>query len=81
MTRCDSIDNLSFHNFTLDTDSTMIKYDDSKADKDGEKNNKKMCMQTHMTMKIFSILPLSFNAVSILTLYTKLKRYFFLMIR
>ena len=37
MVRCASVDPLGFHNFTLEQDSIIIKYDDSKGDKDGEK--------------------------------------------
>lgn len=41
MARCMSIDGLCFHNFTLGQDSIVCKYDDSKADKDGEKLSEK----------------------------------------
>ena len=41
MARSASIDCLAFHNFGLGTDSLVIKYDDSKADKAGEKLSEK----------------------------------------
>jgi hypothetical protein len=41
MARCASIDPLGFHNFTLGADSLICKYDDSKADKDGERLSEK----------------------------------------
>lgn len=41
MARSASIDCLAFHNFRLGTDSIIIKYDDSKADKAGEKLSEK----------------------------------------
>jgi hypothetical protein len=37
MARSASIDCLAFHNFSLDLDSMVIKYDETKADKAGEK--------------------------------------------
>ena len=36
MIRCASVDLLGFHIFLLDQDSMIVKYDDSKTDKDGE---------------------------------------------
>ena len=41
MARSASIDCLGFHNFSLGTDSLVVKYDDSKADKAGEKLSEK----------------------------------------
>ena len=41
MARCASVDPLGFHNFSLGADSLICKYDDSKADKDGEKLSEK----------------------------------------
>jgi hypothetical protein len=41
MARSASIDPLGFHNFSLGGDSLIAKYDDSKADKDGEKLSEK----------------------------------------
>ena len=41
MARCASIDPLGFHNFAVAQDSIKCKYDDSKADKDGEKLSEK----------------------------------------
>ena len=41
MARCASIDPLAFHNFKLGQDSIICKYDDSKADKTGEKLSEK----------------------------------------
>ena len=41
MAWCASIDPLGFHNFTLGQDSIIVKYDDSKADKDGERLSEK----------------------------------------
>jgi hypothetical protein len=41
MARCASIDSLGFHNFSLGADSLICKYDDSKADKEGEKLSEK----------------------------------------
>ena len=37
MARSASIDCLAFHNFSLDLDSIVIKYDETKADRTGEK--------------------------------------------
>ena len=48
MARCASVDPLGFHNFTLGQDSIVIKYNDSKADKDGEKLSQKKIMQILM---------------------------------
>jgi hypothetical protein len=44
-----SIDCLAFHNFSVGIDSVVIKYDNSKADKTGEKLLEKMCTLTHLT--------------------------------
>lgn len=41
MARCASIDALAFHNFSLGSDSIKCKYDDAKANKDGEKLSEK----------------------------------------
>lgn len=41
MARSASIDCLAFHNFSMGLDSIVIKYDDSKADKAGEKLSEK----------------------------------------
>ena len=41
MARSASIDCLAFHNFSVGIDSVVIKYDDSKADKTGEKLSEK----------------------------------------
>ena len=41
MARCASVDPLGFHNFSLGQDSLIVKYDDSKADKDGERLSEK----------------------------------------
>jgi len=41
MARCSNIDPLGFHNFKLGNDSIICKYDDSKADKEGEKLSEK----------------------------------------
>lgn len=41
MARAISIDDIGFHNFTLGLDSLRCKYDDSKADKEGEKLSEK----------------------------------------
>ena len=41
MARSASIDSLGFHNFSLGLDSLVVKYDDSKADKAGEKLSEK----------------------------------------
>ena len=41
MARSASIDCLAFHNFSLGTDSIVIKYDETKADKAGEKLSEK----------------------------------------
>ena len=41
MARCASIDPLGFHNVKLGVDSLVVKYDDSKADKAGEKLSEK----------------------------------------
>ena len=37
MVRCISVDPLGFHNFMIGQDSIIIKYNDLKADKDGER--------------------------------------------
>jgi hypothetical protein len=51
MARCASIDLLGFHYFSLGADSLICKYDDSKADKDGEKlSEKNMFMPTQRTI-------------------------------
>jgi len=42
MGRCASIDPLGFHNFSLGIDSIVGKYDDSEADKDGERLSEKI---------------------------------------
>ena len=39
--QCTSVDPLDFHNFLLGLDSLIVKYDDSKVDKDGERLSKK----------------------------------------
>ena len=44
MGRYASIDPLGFHNFAVAQDSIKCKYDDSKADKDGEKLSEKKYM-------------------------------------
>jgi len=41
MARCASVDPLGFHNFSLGQDSIIVKYDDSKSDKDGERLSEK----------------------------------------
>ena len=41
MARCASVDPLGFHNFSLGQDSLIVKYDDSKADKDGDRLSEK----------------------------------------
>ena len=41
MARCASVDPLGFHNFSLSQDSIIVKYDDSKVDKDGERLSEK----------------------------------------
>jgi len=41
MARCSNVDPLGFHNFKLGSDSIICKYDDAKADKEGEKLSEK----------------------------------------
>ena len=45
MAQCASVDPLGFHNFLLGQDSIIIKYDDSKSEKDGERLSEKIFMQ------------------------------------
>jgi len=51
MARSALIDCLSLHNFSLGVDSIIIKYDESKADKSGERLSEKNCLQTHSNGK------------------------------
>ena len=44
MSRCASVDPLGVHAFTLGQDSIVIKYNDLKADKDGENLSHKILM-------------------------------------
>jgi hypothetical protein len=41
MARCASVDPLAFHNFKVGQDSIVCKYDDSKADKSGDRLSEK----------------------------------------
>ena len=41
MARCASVDPLGFHTFSLGQDSIIVKYDDSKSDKEGERLSEK----------------------------------------
>lgn len=74
MARSSSIDCLGFHNFGLGLDSIIIKYDESKADKAGEKLSEKNVYAhttdwkkcTWLALGKFS-LELSFFVMTILT--------------
>lgn len=52
MARAANIDPLCFHNFSLGTDTIVCKYDDSKADKDGEKLSEKNIYANPFDMKM-----------------------------
>ena len=53
MARCASVNPLGFHNFSLGMDSLIVKYDDPKADKDGDCLSEKIFMQL-LTITFFA---------------------------
>ena len=53
MARCTSVDPLGFHIFALGLDSLIVKYDNSKADKDGDRLSEKIFMQL-LTITFFA---------------------------
>ena len=52
MPRMANIDPLAFYNYTVGSDSIKCKYDDAKADKEGEKLTEKSFMQTLLIGKL-----------------------------